>query len=208
MEAEWVRDLRDRCQATGTAFFFKQWGGRTPKSGGRELDGRTWDEMPLVRGGAVHFQAALAIKAFNMWRLGQETDHIRYKPGGPRQCSDEVPDLDAGSHPRIPAWLGRRSWRQPSARSDARIGNEGHGRLPYERTVQKLFGGWNAGLLAAGYGRLNKDRRPETQAAIEAAVASGETLAAVGERFGVSAAAIAMRLRNRGLRARDLRRAA
>jgi hypothetical protein len=30
----------------GTAFFFKQWGGRTPKSNGRELDGRTWDEMP------------------------------------------------------------------------------------------------------------------------------------------------------------------
>jgi protein gp37 len=33
-------------QAAGVAFFFKQWGGRTPKSGGRELDGRTWDEMP------------------------------------------------------------------------------------------------------------------------------------------------------------------
>jgi protein gp37 len=30
----------------GTAFFFKQWGGRTPKAGGRELDGRTWDELP------------------------------------------------------------------------------------------------------------------------------------------------------------------
>lgn len=30
----------------GVAFFFKQWGGRTPKAGGRELDGRTWDEMP------------------------------------------------------------------------------------------------------------------------------------------------------------------
>src|SRR6266851_3246582 len=33
-------------------FFFKQWGGRTPKSGGRELDGRTWDEMPLPRASA------------------------------------------------------------------------------------------------------------------------------------------------------------
>jgi protein gp37 len=46
MDAEWVRDLRDAAQASGTAFFFKQWGGRTPKAGGRELDGRTWDEMP------------------------------------------------------------------------------------------------------------------------------------------------------------------
>jgi protein gp37 len=45
---EWVRDLRDRCQANGIAFFHKQWGGRTPKSGGRLLDGRTWDELPEI----------------------------------------------------------------------------------------------------------------------------------------------------------------
>jgi protein gp37 len=42
----WVRGLRDRCGQAGTAFFFKQWGGRTSKSGGRVLDGRTWDEFP------------------------------------------------------------------------------------------------------------------------------------------------------------------
>jgi len=42
----WVRDLRDRANACGVAFFHKQWGGRTPKAGGRLLDGRTWDEMP------------------------------------------------------------------------------------------------------------------------------------------------------------------
>lgn len=45
-DPEWVRDLRDRCQAAGVAFFHKQWGGRTPKAGGRILDGRTWDEFP------------------------------------------------------------------------------------------------------------------------------------------------------------------
>ena len=45
---EWVRDLRDRCQAAGVAFFHKQWGGRTPKAGGRLLDGRTWDEFPKL----------------------------------------------------------------------------------------------------------------------------------------------------------------
>ena len=44
--ADWVRDLRDRSVEAGVAFFFKQWGGRTPKVGGRELDGRTWDEYP------------------------------------------------------------------------------------------------------------------------------------------------------------------
>ncbi|MFN8204492.1 MAG: phage Gp37/Gp68 family protein [Solirubrobacteraceae bacterium] len=43
---EWLIDLRDQCQDEGTAFFFKQWGGARPKSGGRSLGGRTWDEMP------------------------------------------------------------------------------------------------------------------------------------------------------------------
>jgi protein gp37 len=45
---EWVRDLRDRCHAAGVAFFHKQWGGRTPKAGGRLLDGKTWDEFPKL----------------------------------------------------------------------------------------------------------------------------------------------------------------
>lgn len=48
MDAAWVRDLRDRAREAGVAFFFKQWGGRTPKAGGRILDGRTWDELPLA----------------------------------------------------------------------------------------------------------------------------------------------------------------
>jgi protein gp37 len=45
----WVRALRDRCNAEGVAFFHKQWGGRWPKQGGRELDGRTYDEWPKPR---------------------------------------------------------------------------------------------------------------------------------------------------------------
>jgi len=47
-DPEWVRQLRDRCVAEGTAYFHKQWGGRTPKAGGRELDRRTWDEFPSL----------------------------------------------------------------------------------------------------------------------------------------------------------------
>jgi protein gp37 len=46
IDPAWVRDIRDQCLASGAAFFFKQWGGRTPKVGGRLLDGVTWDEMP------------------------------------------------------------------------------------------------------------------------------------------------------------------
>jgi protein gp37 len=49
MRSEWVRDLHDATRASGTAFFFKQWGGNTPKAGGRQLDGRTWDELPVAR---------------------------------------------------------------------------------------------------------------------------------------------------------------
>ena len=43
---DWVRQLRDRCIAQQVPFFFKQWGGRTPKANGRELDGRTWNQFP------------------------------------------------------------------------------------------------------------------------------------------------------------------
>ncbi len=46
VEPEWVRNLRDLCVGANVPFFFKQWGGRTPKAGGRTLDGRTWDEYP------------------------------------------------------------------------------------------------------------------------------------------------------------------
>lgn len=46
---DWVRDLRDAAIANGTAFFFKQVGGPRPTSGGRELDGRTWDEFPQLK---------------------------------------------------------------------------------------------------------------------------------------------------------------
>jgi protein gp37 len=46
VQAEWIRDLRDRSEQDDVAFFFKQWGGRTSKSGGRELDGKLYDAMP------------------------------------------------------------------------------------------------------------------------------------------------------------------
>jgi protein gp37 len=45
---EWVREIRKQCLVAEVPFFFKQWGGRTPKSGGRILDGKTWDQMPTV----------------------------------------------------------------------------------------------------------------------------------------------------------------
>jgi protein gp37 len=46
VRSEWARELRDACIAAGVAFFFKQWGGRTSKAGGRLLDNRIYDAMP------------------------------------------------------------------------------------------------------------------------------------------------------------------
>jgi protein gp37 len=46
----WARELRDRCAEAGVAFFWKQWGGRTPKSGGRQLDGQEWNQYPAELG--------------------------------------------------------------------------------------------------------------------------------------------------------------
>jgi protein gp37 len=46
MEKAWVRSIRDKCKAAGVPFFFKQWGGLRPKTGGRKLDGREWNDFP------------------------------------------------------------------------------------------------------------------------------------------------------------------
>lgn len=46
IEEAWVLEIRDRCKADKVAFFFKQWGGIRPKSGGRLLKGREWNQYP------------------------------------------------------------------------------------------------------------------------------------------------------------------
>lgn len=48
LNLDWVRQLRDACLDAAVPFFFKQVGGRTPKAGGRTLDGRTWSQYPDV----------------------------------------------------------------------------------------------------------------------------------------------------------------
>ena len=46
MNAEWVDEIEAMCRRSGTAFFFKQWGGKNKKAAGRLLRGRTYDELP------------------------------------------------------------------------------------------------------------------------------------------------------------------
>jgi protein gp37 len=46
MNPDWVHEIERMCRAAGTAFFFKQWGGKNKKAAGRQLNGQTYDEMP------------------------------------------------------------------------------------------------------------------------------------------------------------------
>ena len=46
MKRNWVFDIKGQCEREEVPFFFKQWGGFNKKKAGREIDGRTWDEMP------------------------------------------------------------------------------------------------------------------------------------------------------------------
>jgi protein gp37 len=59
MKTDWVREIRELCRRDGTAFFFKQWGGKNKKRTGRSFDGRTWDEFPATSAGgyATHLAA-------------------------------------------------------------------------------------------------------------------------------------------------------
>jgi protein gp37 len=66
VEAEWVEEIRDLCTAANVPFFFKQWGGRTPRAGGRELDDRTWDEFPPAAG----HQGSKAVDLTSLMRVG------------------------------------------------------------------------------------------------------------------------------------------
>jgi protein gp37 len=49
MKSEWVDEIEAMCRRSGTAFFFKQWGGKNKKAAGRLLNGQTYDEMPQVQ---------------------------------------------------------------------------------------------------------------------------------------------------------------
>jgi protein gp37 len=60
MDREWVIDIRNQCLAAKVAFFFKQWGGRSPKTGGRLLEGKEWNQFP-AKWSATTNQIALRV---------------------------------------------------------------------------------------------------------------------------------------------------
>lgn len=48
MQVTWVASIRDQCRNAGVPFFFKQWGGTRKHATGRELQGQTYDEVPMA----------------------------------------------------------------------------------------------------------------------------------------------------------------
>lgn len=63
MKEEWVRQIHTQCMAHGVPFFFKQWGGVNKKKAGRMLEGRTWDEMPMVTSKKDHHEPIRTARA-------------------------------------------------------------------------------------------------------------------------------------------------
>jgi protein gp37 len=78
MQAEWVRQIRDRCLRYEVPFFFKQWGGPNKGLTGRTLDGRTWDEMPAL----AHEAGA---------RKTDERGPVSRRRGSPHSCETSNP---------------------------------------------------------------------------------------------------------------------
>lgn len=66
MPEAWPRSMRDQCAAADVAYFFKQWGGTNKKAAGRELDGRTWDELPDKSHYAQQFGTSVAAHISNL----------------------------------------------------------------------------------------------------------------------------------------------
>ena len=63
MNPDWARQIRNRCVVSGVPFFFKQWGGPTPKARGRLLDGREWNEWPHMVSSAASSEPSCEIVA-------------------------------------------------------------------------------------------------------------------------------------------------
>ena len=91
-----VRELRDRCASEGVAFFFKQWGGVRSKTGGRLLDGRTWDEMPTPRAARARMTRRQR-RAWGYWTQREAPNAADYLSGSRRasQGQSERIYLDA-----------------------------------------------------------------------------------------------------------------
>jgi len=78
MQAAWVRNIREQCEAAKVPFFFKQWGGVRKSEAGRELDGRTFDDMPvrLARPVPSARQRLTMMEQVRGWEIGYDASPL------------------------------------------------------------------------------------------------------------------------------------
>lgn len=76
VKKEWIENIIEQCKEQNVSVFFKQWGGIRPKSGGRELDGKTYDEYPKILVSEQTKSEELALKKKIEQFLNQEHSFI------------------------------------------------------------------------------------------------------------------------------------
>jgi hypothetical protein len=135
---------------------------------------------------------------------GGPTDGSNGAAKAPTHCMDCIGWTREAILLAITEWADDHGGIPPRVR-DGRVGGEGHGLLPYERTVRRHFDSWNDALVTAGFA-LRCDRRPETWEGIMAALRAGESVRSIADRHGVTVGNIYVRLRYRGLRVSDVRK--
>jgi hypothetical protein len=134
-------------------------------------------------------------------RCGGKTNGSDGRAAAATVCMDCLRWTRAGVLLAVEEWADAHGGVPPTSTDWRDAASDG---FPPATTVKRLFGGWNAMLLDAGF-ELRRDRRPETQEAIMAALAAGESTRSIADRFGVTPSAIHMRLRYRGLSMADVR---
>jgi protein gp37 len=79
MERQWVIDVKKQCRTARVPFFFKQWGGVRKSEAGRVLDGKTYDEIPVVPLNSVADRQTRTqmFSDFSAAIASQTTRHIR-----------------------------------------------------------------------------------------------------------------------------------
>ena len=82
MDKTWVINLRDQCEDAGVPFFFKQWGGVRKSERGRELEGRTYDEMPERKPLRVptHKERLAMINEVQGWETAEDSSEANTAP--------------------------------------------------------------------------------------------------------------------------------
>jgi hypothetical protein len=88
MKEEWVTGAREQCKTAGVPFFFKPWGGVRKSEAGRELEGRTYNEMPERKPFRVpaHKIRVAMIEEVRRWAVVYDLPEMTIRPASGVDC--------------------------------------------------------------------------------------------------------------------------